>query len=227
MCIVGVFVSCATVVAREAFNVQVTVDESFEFPLQLFKVSTKDYRDAFQRSAVSKRDQDFLLNGQLLDFRHRFIRCIVQRGSLSEEKDWKALRDFDFSSVKFLDLRSYMEKTDFLAKPMRVAKSKTDIEREKGKPSKPSALIVRSVMGEVLNPFIDNGWTFIRYVSKEMIKHPTFKSDFVGVMKSFDYSVLFDLPRLQAVEWYTRLFQSLSSREWLATQLGKVKMTII
>ena len=107
---------------------------------------------------------------------------------------------------------------------MRVAKSKTDIEREKQKPSKPSALVVRSVMGDVFNPFIDSGWTFIRYLPKELIKHPTFKSDFVGVMKSFDYSVL---PRLQAIECYTRLFHSLSSREWLATQLRNVKMTII
>ena len=39
----------------------------------------------------------------------------------------------------------------------------------------------------------------MRYVCKELISHPTFKSDLVVGSACFDYSVLFTLPRNQAV----------------------------
>ena len=105
-----------------------TVDEFLECNLQLFKVIPQDYREVFKPSAVSERDHCFFFNGQKLDFLHR----IVQRSSLPGEKDWEALRDFDFSSVELLDVPSFMDDTEFQAKAMRVAKAKIDVEREKG-----------------------------------------------------------------------------------------------
>ena len=43
-------------------------------------------------------------------------------------------------------------------------------------------------------------------------------------MASFDYSTLFALPRPQVFECYRHLFQSLSSRVWLAKDLENVHM---
>ena len=43
-------------------------------------------------------------------------------------------------------------------------------------------------------------------------------------MASFDYSTLFVLPRPQAIECYRHLFQSFSSRGWLARELKNVHM---
>ena len=105
-----------------------------------------------------------------------------------------------------------MEKTEFRAKAMRVAKSKIDVEREKFKREKPSEAVARSVIGVTFNPFIETGRSYFRYVAKELIKHPSFKSDLVMGMASFDYSTLFVLARSQAIECCLHLFQSFSSR---------------
>ena len=69
----------------------------------------------------------------MLDFLHRLLHRILQRNNLPADKDWQELRDFYFSSVEFLDVPSFIEKTKLRAKAMRVAKSKTDFDREKGK----------------------------------------------------------------------------------------------
>ena len=71
-------------------------------------------------------------------------------------------------------------------------------------------------MGETFNPIIDSERTFIRYVAKKCLKQLIFKSGLVVGMTNFDYSVLFQLPRLQAINCYTHLFQSFSFRGWLA-----------
>ena len=120
----------------------------------------------------------------------------------------EALRDFGISSVEFSDVTSIMEEIEFRGKSMRMAKAKNVVERDKGKRSNPCDVIARSVMGEAFNIFFDSGRTYIRYVAKKLIKQRTFKSDLVMGMINFDYSVLFHLPRLQATDCYTRLFQS-------------------
>ena len=117
-----------------------------------------------------------------------------------------------------------MEKTEFRAKAMRVAKSKIDVEREKSKRQKPSEAVARSVIGATFNPFIETGRAHIRCVAKELIKHPSFKSDLVMGMANFEYPTLFVLPRPQAIECYCHLFQSFSSRGWLAKELKIVHM---
>ena len=117
-----------------------------------------------------------------------------------------------------------MEKTEFRTKAMRVAKSKIDVERESSKRQKPSEAVARSVLGATLNPFIDTGCSWIRYVAKELTKHPSSKSDLVMGMASFDYSTLFVLSQPQAIECYRHLFQSFSSRGWLANELKIIHM---
>ena len=77
-------------------------------------------------------------------------------------------------------------------------------------------------MGESFNPFIDQGRQYIKYVAKELIKHPTFKSDLVIGLDCFDYAVLFKLPKTVAVDCYQHLFQSFSSRGWVALELRNV-----
>ena len=158
----------------------------------------------------------------MFNFLHRLLQRIVERDTLPDESDWEALRQYDFIETKLLDVPSFMEKTEFRAKAMRVAKSKIDVEREKSKRQKPSEAVARSVIGATFNPFIETGRSYIRYVAKELIKHPTFKSGLVMGMASFDYSTLFVLS--QGIECYRHLFQSFSSRGWLAKELKNIHM---
>ena len=77
-------------------------------------------------------------------------------------------------------------------------------------------------MGESFHPFIDQGRQYIKNVAKELVKHPTFKSDLVIGLACFDYGVLFKLPKTVAVDSYQHLFQSFSSRGWVARELRNV-----
>ena len=113
-----------------------------------------------------------------------------------------------------------MQKT-FRAEVLKVARSKIDVERERGKKGKSDA-VAKTVMGGSFNPFIDQGRQYIKYVVKEMMKHPTFMSNLVVGLASFDSSVLFRLPKTVAVDCSQHLFQSFSSRGWVARELRNV-----
>ena len=181
----------------------------------------QDYREAFKRSIMPTRDQGFFLCGQMCDFLHRPLRRIVPRSCLPDEWDWDALRSFDFAVGELLSIPEFMQKTEFRAKVLKVARSKIDVERERGKKSKPEA-IAKPVMGESFNPFIDQGRQYIKYVAKELLRHSTFKSDLVIGLACFDYAVLFKLPKTVAVDCYQHVFQSFSSRGWVARELRNV-----
>ena len=208
----------------QAFDVQVTGDNFSEHRLDLFKVIVQDYSEAFKRLSFPKRDQAFFLCGQMLHLLHWLLRQIVERETLPDERDWETLRQYDFIETKFLDVPSIMEKSEFRAKAMRVAKSKIDVEQEESERQKPYEAVARSVIGATFNPFMETGRSYIRYVATELIKHPSFKSDLVIRMASFDYSTLFILPRPQDIECYRHLFQSFSSRGWSANELKNVHM---
>ena len=208
----------------QVFDVQVTGDEFFECRLELFKVTVQDYREAFRRSSCPKRDQGFFLCGQMLDFLHWLLRRIVERDTLLDENDWEALRQYDFMQTKFLDVPIFMERTELRAKAMRVAKSKIDVERERSKRRNPSEAVARSVIGATFNPFIETGRSYIPYVVKEIIKHPSFRSDLIMGMGSCDYSTLFVLSGQQAFECYRDLFQRFISRGRLTKEFKNVHM---
>ena len=106
----------------QAIYVQVTGDAFFECRLELFKVIVPDYREAFKRLSCPRRHQGFFLCGQMLNFLHWPMRRIVERGALPDESDWETLLQYDFTGTIFLDVPSFMEKTEFRAKSMRVAK---------------------------------------------------------------------------------------------------------
>ena len=189
----------------------------------MFKVILQDYREAFRRAATVKRDQGFFLCGQMLDFLHRLLRRIVSRESLPEENDWDALQEFEFINAQLLSVSQFMEKTEFRTKAMRAAKGRINVEKEKSKKSK-TDVIASAVMGDMFNPHVNQGRAYVRYVCTELLKHPTFKSDLVMGMACFDYSVLFTLPRGQAMECFARLFRSFCVRGWLAKELKNVHM---
>ena len=157
----------------------------------------------------------------MCDFLHRLLRRIVSRGCLPAEWDWDALRSFDFAVSKLLGIPEFMQKTEFHAKVLKVANSKIDVERERGKKGK-SDVVAKTVMGESFNPFIDQGLQYIKYVAKELMKHPTFKSYLVIGLACFEYAVVFKLPKNVAVDCYQHFFQSFSSRGWVARELRNV-----
>ena len=98
------------------------------------------------------------------------------------------------------------------------------MEREISKRQKPSEAVARTVIGATFNPFIETGRSCMRYVAKELLKHPSFNSDLGMGMASFDYSTLFVLLRPQAIDCYRQLFQNFSSRGWLAKEFKNVHM---
>ena len=128
---------------------------------------------------------------------------------------------FDFAVSELLGIPDFMQKTEFQSKVLKVAKSKIDVERERGKKAR-SDTVAKTVTGESFNPFFDQGRQYIKYVAKELVKHPTFKSDLVIVLACFEYGVLFKLPKTLAVDCYQHLFQSFSSRGWVARELRNV-----
>ena len=196
---------------------QVTGDPYFEARLELFKVIVQEYREAFKRSTVLSRDQSFFLCGQMCDFLHRLLRRVVSRDCLPSEWDWDALRSFDFSVGGLLGIPEFMRKTEFPSKVLKVAKSKIDVERERGKKVR-SDTVAKTVMGESFNPFIDQGRQYIKYVARELVKHPTFKSDLVIGLACFDFGVLFKLLKTAAVDCFQHLFQSFNPRGWVARE---------
>ena len=137
------------------------------------------------------------------------------------EWDLGALRSFDLAVGELLSIPEFMQKTEFRAKVLKVARSKIDVERERGTKAKFEA-VAKTVKGELFNPFIDQGRQYIKYVAKELMKHPMFKSDLVNGLACFDYAVLFKSPKTIAVDCYQHLFQSFSSRGWVARELRNV-----
>ena len=202
----------------QAFDSQVTGDSYLEARLELSKVIVQDYREAFKRSTVPSRDRGFFLCGQICDFLHRLLRRIVPRSCLPDEWDWDALRSFDFAVDDLLSVPELMQGTEISGKSSENCKIKIDVERERGKQAKSDA-VAKTVMGESFNPFIDQRRQYTKYVVKELLKHPTFKSYLVIGMVCVDYAVLFKLPKIVAVDCYQHLFQSFSSRGWFAREL--------
>ena len=175
-----------------------TGDDLLESRLELFKVIMQDYREFFRRSSDVRRDQRFFLCGQMLDFLHRLLRRIVAQDSLPEEDDWDALLEFDFTYAQLLSVSQFMEKTEFRTK---AAKGRINVEKEMIKKVR-TDVVAGIVMGEMFNPHVDQGRVYIRYMCKELINHPTFKSDLVVGLACFDYAVLFFLPKDQAAGCY-------------------------
>ena len=159
----------------------------------------------------------------MLDFLHRLLRRIVSRESLPDENDCDALLGFEFSDGQLLSVLQFMEKTEFHTKALRAAKGRINVEEEKIK--KPKIDVNASaMMGDMLNPHVNQGRAYVRYVCTELLKHPTFKSDLVMGMACFESFVLFTVPRVQAMDCYARLFQIFRVRGWLVKELTNVHM---
>ena len=189
--------------------------------MELFEVMVQDYREASKRSTEPTRDQGFFLCGQMCDFLHRVLRRIVSRSCLPDEWDCDALRSFDFAVGELLSIPEFMQKTEFWAKAFSVARSKIDVERDRWKKVKSDAVAI-TVIGESFNPYIDQDRQNIKYVAKELLRFPTFKSDLVIGLASFDYAVLFKLTKDAAVDCNQHVFQSFSSWGWVARELRSV-----
>ena len=205
------------------FHNQVTGDTTFEARLELFKVIVQDFSEAFNKSTVPTREQGFFLCGQMCDFLKRLLRWIVPRNCLPNEWDWDALRSFIFAGGGLLSIPQFMQKTEFRAKALNVARSKIDVECERGKKAKSDA-VAKRVMGELFSPFIDQGGQYSKYVAKELLRQPTFKWDLVIGLACFDVAVLSKLPKTFAVDCYQHVYQSLSSPGWVVRELRNVHM---
>ena len=101
---------------------------------------------------------------------------------------------------------------------MRAAKGRINVEEKKSKKSK-TDVIASAVMGDMFNPHVNQGRAYNRYLCTEHLRHPTFKSHSLVGLACFDYSVLFTLPRGQALDCYARLFRSFCVRGWLPKEL--------
>jgi len=108
----------------------------------------------------------FFLCGQMLNFLHRLLQRIVTRDCLPEGDDWDTLLQSDFTSAQLLSVSQFMEETEFRTEAMRAAKRRINVEREKKKKVR-TEVVAGTVMGEMFNPLVDQGRTYIRYVCKD------------------------------------------------------------
>ena len=69
-------------------------------------------------------------------------------------------------------------------------------------------VVADTVMDEMFNPNVDQGRAYSRYVCKDLINHPTFKTDLVVSLVSFNYAVLITMSKDQAAGCYSRVFHS-------------------
>ena len=116
-------------------------------------VIVQNYCEAFKRLNVPKRDQGIFCAGRCVTF-YIGVCVIVPRSCLPNEWDWETLPSFYFPVVEFLSIPELMHKTEFRSKVLKVARSKIDVERERGKKTKSDA-VAKTVLGESFNPFID------------------------------------------------------------------------
>ena len=115
--------------------------------------------------------------GRRAVFLNRLLRRIRQRSELPVESDEKQMRSFDFAVKELLSVPDFMPKTKFRAKALKVAKSKIDIERDRGKRTKASVM-AQAVLGVTFSTFIEQVRHYLKNVVKELLRHSSFKSDF-------------------------------------------------
>ena len=129
----------------------------------------------------------------------------MTRDCLPEEVDRNALLKIDFTNAQLFSVSQFMETNETRTNAMRAAKGRTKVEREKNKKGR-TDVVAGTAMGEMFIPHVDQGRAYIRYVCKELINHPTFKSNFVVGLACFDYAVLFTMAEDRAAGSYLRLF---------------------
>ena len=72
-----------------------------------------------------------------------------------------------------------------------------NVEKEKDQNVRTDVLAA-TMMDEMFNPHVDQGRAYIRYVCKAVINHPTFKTNLVVGLVSFNYAVLITMSKDQA-----------------------------
>ena len=160
----------------QAFDAQVVGYGLFEPRLEFFKVVLQGNREAFRRTSELKGTKVFFvwsdveLSSTVVTSDH-FKREFVRRERLGcvawVQVHWCGV------VVRF----AIMEKTERWTKGMRAAKARINVEK-KNKKSK-FGRIASVVMGLMLNPHVNQGRAYIRYVYAEFLRHPAFKSDLV------------------------------------------------
>ena len=95
----------------------------------------------------------------------------MKRSDLPNESDWEKVRSFEFAVEELLSFPDFLQ-----------IFSKTNV-------------VARTVMGETFNPFNDQGRQCIYYVTKELLKDPSFKFYLVIGLACFGYNVWFLLPK--------------------------------
>ena len=79
---------------------------------------------------------------------------MVKRSHLPDETDSDQFQSFDLSMIELLSVPDFRQTLEFCVKELKVAQSKIDVERDRGKKTK-ADVVAKTVMGETLNPFVD------------------------------------------------------------------------
>ena len=157
------------------------------------------------------------------DFLDRLLRLVVKRSDLLDETDWEKVRSFESAVEELFSIPEFLQKTEFRGKALKVAKSRIDVEWDKGKNTM-TDIVARTVMGETLNFFIDEGRQCIRFVAKELLKRPRFRSDLVTGMACFDYKRAVRFAKDSSRRFKCQIFENFRTRGCLARELRNVHM---
>ena len=186
--------------------------------MDLFHNLFSDYLQSFAQLKEQRREQGFLLYGQMVNFLHRLIRRVLQRASLPQEDDRDSIDRSDFVKKELLSNEQFMVKTTVKDRALTVVKAQIDVEKSRKK-SGGSRKAATFVIVEEYTPFNEACREFIRQLCLDMLSHITFNSDLVVGLASFDYDVLFTLPKSQSLDCFKLLFKSSGDRKWKSKDL--------
>ena len=121
----------------------------------------QDYCEVFKLPPEPKQDEGFFLYGQMCGFLHRLLRRLVKQRDLPDASNWEKVRSFDFAIEYSVSFPEFVQKMEFRAKALMVAKSKTDVERDRGKKAN-TDVVARSIIASTFNHLFDRGRQYIR-----------------------------------------------------------------
>ena len=105
-----------------------------------------------------------------------------------------------------------MKKSHFRTATLRVVKCSVYVERQKTKKKTIFQVVNASVVNESLKHSLERARNYMNFVCGGLRAHSLWKSDLLKGLASFDYSVLFLLPKEQAASYDGSLFKGFIAR---------------
>ena len=179
----------------QAIDSYLTGDSCFFPRLEIFRSIMQDYQQIFGVCGTDWRDQGFFVFGKLLNFSYRLLRKIFAKLRLPAIKDWDLIHCFDFTGPSFLSIGDFTKKCLFRTATLRVLELSMDVETERSRKKYSTQIVTTSLVKKTLTLYLESTRIHKKFVSDGPNVHSLWILDVVKNLASFDYSVLFLLPK--------------------------------